>query len=166
MIKNMAIGRVKDIKIIKNNFKGNKKESEENSNMKIIDVRCEHCISELQVTAKDAHIGAYGAAYVTCPCCGEDTIVLDLPGITLTRDNIKFPNYFYKFGKGSKSSKTSNEVDKNIQRAIDILRKDDENGYYFVSSADSAVIVFKMDGDEEYLIFAMNEWYETSISFE
>ena len=92
--------------------------------------------------------------------------MLDLPDIVLTRDNIKFPNHFDKFGNGSESSEISNEVEKNIQRAIDILRKDDENGYYFVSSADSAVIVFKMDGDEEYLVFAMNEWYETSISFE
>lgn len=120
----------------------------------------------MEVTEEDAHIGAYGAAYVTCPCCGEDTMVLDLPGITLTRDNIKFPNHFYKFGKGSKSSKTSNEVKKNIQRAIDILRDSDECGYHFSSNGDSTVIVFKMDEDEEYLIFAMNEWYETSISFE
>lgn len=158
--------RVIVMKIIKNNFKENKKDNEENVNAKIIEVKCEHCASELEVTEEDTHIGAYGAVYVTCPCCGEDTIVLDLPGIVLTRDNIKFQNHFDKFGRSGKLSEISSEIEKNIQMGIDILRRDSKSAYYFFSSGSSLVIILKMDGDEEYLIFAANEWHETSISFE
>lgn len=65
--------------------------------------------------------------------------MLDLPGIVVTRDNIKFPNHFDKFGNGSESSEISSEVEKNIQMGIDILRRDGKSAYYFFSSSSSLV---------------------------
>lgn len=36
---------------------------------------CEECESELEYTEDDTHVGWLGFAYVTCPVCGEETMV-------------------------------------------------------------------------------------------
>lgn len=36
---------------------------------------CEECESELEYTKDDTHIGWLGVEYVTCPVCGEETMV-------------------------------------------------------------------------------------------
>lgn len=42
----------------------------------------------------DTYIGWLGARFTTCPCCGKETTVDEFEGITLTKDNLKYPQYF------------------------------------------------------------------------
>lgn len=86
------------IKVIKNNFIKNNIEIEEVKPV-MIHTFCEHCDSELEISEEDTHIGWLGAAFVKCPCCGQESMVDELEGITLTKNNIDYPIHFNRTNK-------------------------------------------------------------------
>ena len=89
------------MKIIKNNYS-----AEENKDqIKTIQITCDHCGSELEITEEDIYIGAYGAVYVICPCCGEEIMIEELEGVTLTMNNIEFPIHFVRSNKDIRNVK-------------------------------------------------------------
>ena len=90
---------VNNIKILKDNLK-NIEVKEENIAMFPLKIKCSECDSELEITEEDTHIGWMGARFINCPCCGEDTMIDELDGITLTKDNLEFPVHFNRTTKG------------------------------------------------------------------
>lgn len=95
-------------------------------------------------------------------------MVEELQGITLTKDNIKFPVHFYrtKTDKIGVKEVADQEVVDEIKRGIEYLRINKNEYYWFTSHGDLFLIIFKYDGDEEYNVLVTRDWYETNIPFE
>ena len=87
------------MKILKDNSK-NIEVKEESIAMFPLKIKCSECDSELEITKEDTHIGWMGARFINCPCCGEESMVDKLDGITLTKDNLEFPVHFNRTTKG------------------------------------------------------------------
>ncbi len=86
------------MKVLKNNY--NSEEIAKEVKPDVLTINCDKCNSELEITENDAHIGWLGARFITCPCCGEESMVDELDGITLTKDNLEFPVRFNRTTKG------------------------------------------------------------------
>ena len=154
------------IKVIQNNF--NKINSNKPVSPSTIHTFCEHCDSELEFTKDDTHIGWLGAAYITCPCCGNESMVVELDGIALTKDNIEFPVHFLRCNKGMRYVKevSNEEVVKEICKGIEYFRKNKDEYYWYTSRGDLFMILFRYAGDEEYFVVVTKDFYETYIPFE
>lgn len=130
---------------------------------------CEGCESELEYDASDLRIGYLGCAYLDCPLCEYDNMLdEDEHSIKLTKDNIKFPEHFYRFSKEANAVELSNnETEKYIRECIEHLRRDRDDGdYYYTGTGDTRVIAFKCDDDEEYYVLVAKDSYEVEIPFE
>lgn len=154
------------IKVIKNNF--NKIKPDKPLTPTTIRTICNECDSELELSPSDTHIGWLGAAYVKCPCCGEETMVDELDGITLTVDNIEFPTHFSRTNKDSKYVKEvgNDRVIKDIRKGIEYLRRHKDEYYWYTSSGDMFLMIFRYEDDEEYYVIVTKDFYETCIPFE
>ena len=95
-------------------------------------------------------------------------MVDELPGITLTKDNINYPTHFLRTKQGERDVKrvTDKEVTSEIKRGIEYLRENQREYYWFTSRGDLLVVIFKYDGDEEYYVLVTRDWYDTNIPFE
>lgn len=95
-------------------------------------------------------------------------MVEELQGITLTKDNIKFPVHFYrtKTDKMGVKEVTDQEVVDEIKRGIECLRINENEYHWFARHGDLFLIIFKYDEDEKYNVFVTRDWYETDIPFE
>lgn len=155
------------IKVIQNNFNQNNLNKKVEVKPKVVHTFCEHCDSELEVSEEDAHIGWLGAAFVKCPCCGQETIVNELDGITLTRDNIEFPKHFYRTNKSLRDviEITNEGIVNEIQKGIDYFRKNKDEYCWYTSYGDSFVIVFRYKNNKEYSVLVTKDFYDTDIPF-
>lgn len=145
-----------NIRVIKDNYNTQDPEQQR------FEVFCHECRSELEISKEDTHIGWLGARFVTCPCCGNESMVEELDGITLTKDNLQFPNHFLKTqGLEIDNSKIITE----IQRMIKGLRRSKEP-YCSIEFDNVCIIVFRHEDDEDYHIIVTQDYYETSIPFE
>lgn len=116
------------MKVIENNYK-NKTKPVKNIQESII-AYCDNCESKLEVTEEDTHIGWLGARFVTCPCCGEESMLDEMEGITLTVDNIEFPVHFSRTNKDSRTVEVSDEdIVKDIKRAINYFRTSNDDDW-------------------------------------
>ena len=151
------------MKILKDNSKNI--EVKEQNPIKIL---CSECDSELEITKEDTHIGWMGARFVTCPCCGEESIVDEMEGITLTKDNIEFPIHFNRTTKGMRHTleATSNEIVKEIRNAIEYFRKNKDEFCWYKSYKDVFVKVFRDSACDSYFVVVAKDFYETTIPFE
>ena len=158
---------VSSIKVLKDNSK-NIEVKEENIKTFPLKIKCSECDSELEITEKDTHIGWLGAKYITCPCCREESMVDELEGITLTKDNLEFPVHFNRTAKGLRNvvDVDSDEIIKEIKNAITYFRENKDEFYWYTRYGDLFLIVFRYSGDEEYFIMATKDFYETHIPFE
>lgn len=153
------------IKVIQNNFNQNHLNKKQNKNVHTF---CEHCDSELEISKEDTHIGWLGAAFVKCPCCGQESMVDELDGITLTKDNIDYPIHFNRTNKDLKNvvEIQKDEVIKEIQKGIDYFRTNKDEFCWYTCHGDLFLIVFRYEGDEEYFVLVTRDFYETYIPFE
>ena len=161
------IRRVSNIKVLKDN--SNKEElKEENNTIYPLKIHCNECDSELEITEKDTYIGWLGAKFITCPCCGEESMVDELEGITLTKDNLEFPIHFSRTTKGLRHvvEVSSDEIIKEIQRGITYFRRHKDEYYWYTSHGDLFLIVFRYSGDEDYFVMVTKDFYETYVPFE
>ncbi len=158
-------GRLIIIKVIQNNF--NKTESIKEKQT-TIHTFCDECNSELELTPEDTHIGWLGAAFVTCPCCGEETMVEELEGITLTKDNIVFPVHFQRCNKDKKSVKEiyNDKITSEIRKGIEWFRCNKDEYYWYTSYGDLFVIIFRYTDDEEYFVVVTKDFYNACVPFE
>ena len=152
------------MKIIKNNT--DNKLVEETP--KVWEIQHEHCNSELEITEDDAHVGALGSQYITCPCCGNEAIVYELDCIKLTKDNVEFPTHFYRTssGRGDVKEVSAVEIKKEIQRGIEYLRNNKNEFYWYVKHGDLFLIVEKFTDDAEYWVVVTKDSYDTYIPFD
>lgn len=156
------------IKIIKNNFIQNDLNKKVETKSKRIHIFCEHCNSELEISKEDTYIGWLGAAFVKCPCCGQETMVDELDGITLTKGNIDYPIHFNRTNKDLRNvvEVKKDEVIKEVQRGIDYFRVNKNESYWYTCHGDLFLIVFRYEGDKEYFVLVTRDFYETDIPFE
>lgn len=152
------------MKVLKNNYNL----EEDTITPKSIQIKCDRCGSELEITVEDTYIGAYGAVYLICPCCNEETMVEELDGITLTKDNIKFPLHFVRTNKNMRCVKEiePEEIEKEIKRGIEYFRINKEEWAYYMGYGDMSITIFRYDGDEEYHVLVAKDYYDTYIPFE
>lgn len=155
------------IKVIKNNFNQNNLNKKVEEKPRVVHTICEHCDSELEVSEEDTHIGWLGAAFVECPCCRQETMVDELDGITLTRDNIEFPKHFYRTNKSLRDIMeiSNEEIVNEIQRGIDHFRKNKDEYCWYTSYGDLFVIVFRYKSNKEYCVLVTKDFYDTEIPF-
>lgn len=125
-------------------------------------ISCDNCKAELEATINDLKYGEFGCAYVTCPCCTNNTYIDEADGLILTKDNIEFPDHFFKFSKSSEID--SNEVKQWIKTGIENLRKI-HSDFYYVAQSSIVLIILRTDGDEAYNIILTDSYYETTIPF-
>lgn len=152
------------MKIIKNNCIEKKQENIP----KQFTVECDKCGSELEITEEDTYIGWLGAPHITCPCCGEECMVDDLDGITLTKDNLKFPVHFIRTVKELRHviEVNSDEIIRDIQKGIEYFRNNKDEYNWYTSHGDLFLIIYRYPGDEEYFVMVTKDYYETYIPFE
>ena len=154
------------MKVLENRY--NAKEVKEEKIPDVLIIHCNECDSELEITENDTHIGWLGARFITCPCCGEESMVDELEGITLTKDNLEFPVHFNRTMSGLRNviEIGANKIIKEIQDAIMFLRAHKDMDYKYVSYGDLFVIVFRYEGDENYFVLVTKDFYEVDIPFE
>ena len=155
------------MKVIENNYK-NKDISVKNTPSTVV-TYCDNCDSKLEITEEDTYIGWLGARFVTCPCCGEESMVDEMDGTTLTVDNIEFPIYFHRVNKNLGAKEVYNEeIVRDIRKAIRYFRTDnsDDTGYYFIEYGEVFMTVYKLDDDDEYYVVVSKDYYHTSISYQ
>ena len=153
------------MKVLKNNC--NEKKVELAAPKQLI-IECDKCGSELEITKEDTHIGWLGAVYVTCPCCGEDTMIDEMEGITLTKDNISFPIHFIRTNKNVRNivEVSSEKIIKEIKKGIEYFRVHKDEFNWYTSYGDLFINIYRYDGDENYFILVTQDFYETYIPFE
>lgn len=156
------------MKILKNNYNYCKEKRFKNAESKSLKIHCDQCGSELEITKNDTHIGWLGALFVTCPCCGEESMVDELEGITLTIDKLVFPVHFSRTNKEMIQvvENCPDEIVKEIKRAITYFREHKDKYFWHTSHGDMFVIVFRYEGDKEYSVMVTKDFYETAIPFQ
>lgn len=130
---------------------------------------CETCNSKLEYDKSDIRIGALGCVYINCPCCGYESMIEEHEDtITLTKDNIKFPDHFFHSSKDTGAIDCcDNENIKNaIERAINFFRKNKDEFTWSTEGGNLNVTVWKYDGDENYYVVVADNYYSTYIPFE
>lgn len=155
------------MKILKDNSKSNIKQVVRRD-LRTFKIKCDKCESELEIKKEDTHVGWLGASFITCPCCGEETMVDELEGITLTIDNLQFPVHFNRTNKDMRQvvENSPEQIVKEIKRAITYFRENKGEHYWYTSYGDLFVIVFRYEGDEEYSVMVTKDFYETEIPFQ
>lgn len=150
------------MKVIKNNTNNKLVETP-----KVLKIQCEHCRSELEITEDDAYVGWLGSKYITCPCCGEESLVIELDCVTLTIDNIEFPTHFHRTSSVSGKAKEVNadSIKKEIRRGIEYLRQNKDQFEWYVNYGDLFLTIQKYPGDAEYWIIVTKDFYDTYIPF-
>lgn len=133
------------------------------------DLICGTCGSELQYEEPDVYVGAYGCAYVDCPCCGNDNMLEDNEhSIDLTADNVEFPSHFHHCSaeNGAVDCCNNEKVKEAIHNAINYFRNNKSEFAWITETGNLHVCVFRYDGDEDYYVVVSNDYYDTHIPFE
>lgn len=120
------------------------------------------------MSEEDLHIGWLGAEFVTCPCCGEESMVDEAPGMTLTVDNIEFPVHFLhtKFGERQCKDVSNEEIKKEVKRGIKYFRENKDDYIWYTMFGDMIMFIQRLEGDEQYSIYVSKDFYEGEIPFE
>ena len=149
------------MKIVKNNYK----KEPVNKKAEYL-VCCEECGSELSITKEDVTYGHFGCPKVTCPCCGKETYV-DADGLelTLTVDNVRYPEHYYHFGTHDSYKINNDEINQWVRELVKMLEEDKDSDWATRASGDTHVSVYKFDGDKEYNVVVSKGYYETCIPY-
>lgn len=155
------------MKVLKNNF--NVRTSVDN-NIKSFPKKiiCRDCESVLEYEESDIYVGTYGISHINCPLCGSNNILDDEYNVTLTKDNVIFPQHFLytSVETGAVDSCNNEYIKACIREAINYFRENKHNDYYYCGTGNTLVFVLKYDGDEEYEVIITDKYYNTYIPFE
>ena len=154
------------MKVLKNNY--NSEDITKEVKPDVLTINCDKCDSKLEITENDTHIGWLGARFITCPCCGEESMVDELDGITLTKDNLEFPIHFNRTTKGLRHvvEVHSDEIINGIKKAITYFRENKDEWNWYTSYGDLFLSVYRYPDDEDYFVLVTKDFYETYIPFE
>ena len=95
-------------------------------------------------------------------------MVDELDGITLTKDNLKFPVHFNRTTKGLRHvvEVHSDEIINGIKKAITYFRENKDEWNWYTSHGDLFLSVYRHPDDEDYFVLVTKDFYETYIPFE
>ena len=130
---------------------------------------CEKCGSELEYDESDLEIREYGCAHVQCPACNFYNMLEDNEhSITLTEDNIQFPEHFHHVvytGNEDVANICNNEnVREYIKTAVNFLRYHPEEEYIGGHvTGNMYVLVLKNEEDGEFNITVSKDFYTMEI---
>lgn len=130
---------------------------------------CSECESELEYEENDLFMGSLGEMHILCPVCNERVALSDNEkNITLTKDNIKFPeHFFYSSVENGAVNVDDEEIQKDINRLIEFLRTNKKEEFdAYTEHGNAHVSVFRFTGDEEYHVVVAKNYYDTFIPFE
>lgn len=155
------------MKIIKNNYGKNQKDESKVLGKYPKAYFCEECESEFEYDKDDMYYGEYGCAFVDCPCCGEKILLKDEDGLTLTVDNVQFPDHFgWVSAQNGAVDRCNNDIVKTyIEKAIRYFRKNPEEYAWQARTGNVNVTVFNDPGDSGYYVTVSNEYYHTFIPY-
>lgn len=128
---------------------------------------CDQCGSELEISPEDMYVGWLGAMHCICPCCGEETMVEQAKGITLTKDNVRFPQHYIRTATSVRNTVElkNEEIDKKVRIGVEYLRQHKDEYYWFIRIMDTFIIVFNLSDDNSYNVVVSKDFYETDIPF-
>lgn len=151
------------MKIIKNNANLNDMIDEEKEKSKFpIKAKCENCSSEIELEESDLGVGEFGLYKFTCPCCGKESYLDN--GITLTKDNVRFPQHYFNYSGGINVK--DDEINRLVKVCIQYLRDNKDKYNTHAEIGNSFINVTRYDGDETYDIQVAKDYYSTEIPFE
>lgn len=119
---------------------------------------CEECGAELEYEPNDVHIGWMGCEYVTCPECGEESMVGDERKVRPTYP-MTFSHTCKENGYVGVSEDTINEM---IDDIMTSLRESDE-AYDCAMSARGEVAVFGWKTSDGIDIYVTKDYWEDTI---
>ena len=152
------------MRIIINKY--HKKEPVKPVDDKEILVECEKCDLEFTVTEDDVSYGHFGCPKVICPCCGEETYIdADDLGLTLTSENVTYPDHYYMFGGPDTYKVSDNDVNAWVRELIHRMEADDSLDWLTRACGDTHVAVYRVDGDEEFNVIVSKRYAETYVPF-
>lgn len=157
------------MKVIKNNYNCFDENDFDMANPYPRNTICEQCESELEYDESDVRVGALGCAFIDCPLCGYENILLDNEkSVDLTMHNIIFPNHFWHTSKedGAVDCCNNEEVKKCIHKAINYFRKNKDEFSWRTMYGNLYIDVRRYDGDETYSVIVSKDFYNTDIPFE
>lgn len=115
--------------------------------------QCPECMKEY--TAK-SHIGTDGCEYVSCPDCGYERYVSE--GITITPDNLSFPQHFYRFEPPNAIEVPQLDIEMMAKQCLRYLDK--EHDYAFCATGNVFIIAVKDDqGDNDVQVLVCPNYY-------
>ena len=126
-------------------------------------IECTGCKVKLEYDVADIQVGAYGCAYVECPKCGELIFIdSEVHSITLTKDNIQFPQHFWETGPNAVNL-SDRKINQYVRECIDALEKREENYGEYALTGSGNTMVFAVKYEDEYAIYVTKGYYESSI---
>lgn len=129
-----------------------------------LEVTCEYCGSKLLLDREDLSCGAFGAMWYTCPVCKRRCMADEVDGITLTANNIQFPDNFWYYKDGVDIS--PEEINKYIKDGIKFFRENPEAFTYVTGTGNSHIMVQNYSGDEDYYVVVSKDFYDAEIPYE
>lgn len=129
-----------------------------------IEVACEYCRSKLLLEKEDLECAEFGAMWYRCPVCKRRNMIDEVEGITLTADNINFPNNFWHYNDGVDLS--SDDIKKYIKDGIIYFRNNPEVFTYCTGSGNTHVMVQNYSGDKDYYVVVTKDYYDMEIPYE
>ena len=119
---------------------------------------CEKCNNLLE---DDIQYGELGVPYIHCEYCGEDNELEDEDYLELTKDNVRFPQHYYNFGRGK--SIDNDTINKWVKKCINYLEKNPNEDHIFTASGDTVVHVTRFEGDGTYNVQVCKNYYDTDV---
>lgn len=151
------------MKIIKNNANLNDMIDEEKEKSKFpIKAKCENCSSEIELEESDLGVGEFGLYKFTCPCCGKESYLDN--GITLTKDNVRFPQHYFNYSDGRNVE--DDEINRMVKVCIQSLKNNKNKYNTYMQMGNSFVNVTRYDGEKNYEVQVTKNYYSTEIPFD
>lgn len=123
-------------------------------------VECENCGQNFTVMPEEKReYGEFGIPYVICPVCNGKAYLEDETCLTITPENLKYPQHFAQFGVSAGAvHMPDNELEEWAKKALSVLLKNKEKEFYVTGSGDS--IVVGLGYEDEIQIIAARQYYE------
>lgn len=123
-------------------------------------LKCEHCNAEL---CGEVQFGQLGLGYIHCNECGKDSYNDELDEITLTSDNVTFPQHYFNFGYGKKVE--DNYINESVRKGLKYLEENPNEDFCQFGTGDTNITIVKYEGDKEYCVIVSKNYYETFVPF-
>lgn len=121
--------------------------------------KCDSCG---KILTGEHKVGQLGCKYIVCDNCGEENYIDELEPMTLTKNNVRFPQHYYHFDSNSVLI-DDDTINQWVKRCIEHLEQNPDENHIYTASGDSAVHVTRFDGDGEYVVQVCKNYYETNV---